>query len=107
MMARLRQAQRAGLALRSTGIVLAQVWRDPAGRQANLARVLKAVDVRAVDDTLGRQAGALLGQADMTDAVDASIVAVAETGDRVLTSDADDIRRLVTASGRSILVVPI
>jgi len=63
MMARLRVTQSAGIKLRTTGIVIAQVWRDPAGRQANLARLLEAVDVEAVDDHLGRQAGVLLGQA--------------------------------------------
>ena len=106
MIARLRAAQQAGLELRSTGVVITQVWRDPAGRQANLARLLRSVDVKAVDEPLGRGAGVLLGRADMTDAVDASVVAVSAAGDRVLTSDAGDIRPLVAASGRSILVVP-
>lgn len=55
MVARLRVAQRAGLELRSTGVVVTQVWRDPAGRQANLARLLKSVDVKAVDQRLGRE----------------------------------------------------
>lgn len=105
MMARLRTAQRSGLELRSTGVVVAQVWRDPAGRQVNLARLLKSVDVKAVDDQLGRQAGVLLGRAGTTDAVDASVVAVSATGDRILTGDADDIDPLVTVSGRSILIV--
>lgn len=104
MMARLRIAQRAGLELRSTGVVITQVWRDPAGRQANLARLLKPVDVKAVDDHLGRAAGVLLGQTGAKDAVHASVVAVSATGDRILTGDADDIRPLVAASGRSILV---
>ena len=106
MIARLRAAQQAGLELRSTGVVITQVWRDPAGRQANLARLLKSVDIKAVDEPLGREAGVLLGRAGMTDAVDASVVAVSAAGDRVLTSDAGDIRPLVAASGRSILVVP-
>ena len=106
MIARLRAAQQAGLELRSTGVVITQVWRDPAGRQANLARLLKSVDIKAVDEPLGREAGVLLGRAGMTDAVDASVVAVSTAGDRVLTSDAGDIRPLVAASGRSILVVP-
>jgi len=48
----------------------------------------------------------LLGQAGTKDAVHASVVAVCATGDRILTSDSDDIRPLVTASGRSILVLP-
>ena len=106
MIARLRAAQQAGLELRSTGVVITQVWRDPAGRQANLVRLLKSVDIKAVNEPLGRDAGVLLGRAGMTDAVDASVVAVSVAGDRVLTSDAGDIRPLVAASGRSILVVP-
>lgn len=105
MVARLRAAQQAGLELRSTGVVITQVWRDPAGREANLARLLKSVDVRAVDDHLGKQAGVLLGRAGMNDAVDASVVAVAATGDRILTGDVGDIGPLADASGRSILVV--
>ena len=105
MLARLRVAQREGLELRSTGVVVAQVWRDPAGRQASLARLLKAVDVKAVDEHLGRQAGVLLGRAGTEDAVDASVVAVSATGDRIVTSDPGDIDRLVAACERSILVV--
>jgi len=105
MVARLRAAQQAGLELRSTGVVITQVWRDPAGRQANLARLLKSVDVRAVDDHLGKQAGVLLGRAGLNDAVDASVVAVAATGDRILTGDVGDIGPLAEASGRSILLV--
>ena len=95
-----------GLALRSTGVVVAEVWRDAGGRQANLARLLKAVDVRAVNQRLGQDAGVLLGRAGVTDAADATVVAIAATGDRVLTSDPADIRRLAAASGRSIQVVP-
>ncbi len=105
MVARLRVAEREGLGLRSTGVVVTQVWRDPAGRQATLARLLKAVDIRAVDDRLGRQGGVLLGRAGTEDAVDASVVAVSATGDRIATSDSGDIRRLVIASERSIVVV--
>jgi len=105
MVARLRMAQQAGLELRSTGVVITQVWRDPAGRQANLARLLKSIDVKAVDEHLGRAGGVLLGIAGTKDAVDASVVAVSATGDRILTSDAEDISPLVAASGRSIHVV--
>lgn len=105
MFARLRMAQRAGLGLRTTGVVITQVWRDRAGRQANLARLLKSVDVTAVDEHLGRAAGLLLGIAGTNDAVDASVVAVAATDDRIVTSDAKDIGPLVAASGRSIHIV--
>ncbi len=106
MAALLRMAQQAGLELRSTGVVITQVWRDPAGQQANLARLLTSVDVKAVDEHLGRAGGVLLGKAGKQDAVDASVVAVSATGDRILTSDAGDIAPLVAASGHSIHVVP-
>ena len=105
MIARLRAAQRDGLELRTTGIVIAQIWRDPGGRQAILAQLLKSVDVRTIDQRLGRDAGVLLGRAGKQDAVDASVVAIAATGDRILTSDPNDIRPLVVATKRSILVV--
>ena len=105
MAARLRVAHGSGLELRSTGAVVAQVWRDPAGRQAVLSRLLRSVDVKAVDRSLGQEAGVLLGRAGRGDAVDATVVAVANTGDRVITSDPDDIRALVEASGRAVLVV--
>ncbi len=103
--AMLQVAQRAGLELRSTAAVVAQVWRDAAGRQANLARLLKAVDVKAVDERLGRDAGVLLGRAHRDDVVDATVVTVSAIGDRILTSDPGDLGPLVAAAGRSVLVV--
>ena len=106
MVARLRAAQQAGLGLRSTGAVVTQVWRDPTGRQANLARLLRSVDIQAVDEQLGKTAGMLLGITGSTDAVDATLVAVAATGDRIVTSDVRDIKALVSASGRSVQTVP-
>jgi hypothetical protein len=106
MVARLRVAERSGIELRSNGVVVAQVWRDPTGRQAALARLLRSVDVTAVDQHVGRNAGVLLGRADASDAVDATMVAIASPGDRVLTSDPGEIRALVAASGLAVLVVP-
>jgi hypothetical protein len=106
MAARLRVAERSGLELRSNGVVVAQVWRGPTGRQAGLARLLRAVDVKAVDDEMGRRAGSLLGRTKTSDAVDATVVATAAAGDRILSSDPGDIRTLVAASGLPILIVP-
>src|ERR1700694_887862 len=105
MLARLRAAQQGGLELRTTGVVVAQVWRDPAGRQAELARLLKAVDVTAVDRAIGQEGGVLLGHAKSGDAIDATLVATARSGDRIVTSDAPDISALVEASRRRVLVV--
>jgi len=56
--------------------------------------------------TWAGKAGVLLGQAGTKDAVHAGVVAVSATGDRIVTTDSDDIRPLVAASGRSILVLP-
>jgi hypothetical protein len=66
---------------------------------------VKSVDVRAVDDRLGRAAGVLLGRARRGQAADATIVAVAAGGDRIVTSNAGDLSGLVAASGREIEVV--
>ena len=106
MAARLRIAERNGIELRSNGAVVAQVWRDPAGRQAKLARLFGSVDVKAVDVHLGREAGVLLGRAGVGDAVDATVVAIAKAGDRIITGDPAHIRALVSAAGRPVLVVP-
>jgi hypothetical protein len=106
MVSRLRAAQRSGIELRTNGVVVAQVWRDPTGRQAELARLLRSVDVNAVDQYMGRDAGLLLARAATGDAVGATVVAMAFAGDRIITSDPGDIRALVVASGRAILVVP-
>ena len=106
MMARLEAAEADEIGLRTSAIVVAQVWRDPAGRQAQLARLLRAVDVRVVDDRLARDAGALLGQAGTADPIDATVVLVAESGDHLLTSDPEDLRRLAETAGVRVAVVP-
>ena len=104
-MARLRAAQRHGLDLRTSAIVLGQVWRSGEGRQARLERLLRAVDVRSVDERMGRRAGVLLARAGTGDPIDATVVLVAENGDRILTSDPTDIQRLVAASAMRIATI--
>jgi hypothetical protein len=106
MIARLRAAQRRGLELRSNAMVVAQVWRDPQGRQAQLARLLRAVDVRAVDRATGRQAGVLLGAAKTGDPIDATVVLLASPGDRILTGDPADLTTLASAAASRAVIVP-
>jgi hypothetical protein len=106
MIARLQVAQRAGLELRTNAMVVAQVWRDRRGRQVSLARLLQAVDVRAVSPGDGREAGTLLADAGAVDAIDATVVLLAAPGDRILTSDPGDLTRLAEAAGnRAVIVV--
>ncbi|MGF1664375.1 MAG: hypothetical protein ACFCVG_18250 [Kineosporiaceae bacterium] len=102
--ARLEVARRHGLRLRTTAVVLAQVWRDDP-RQALLAQLLKAVEVVAVDEELGRRTGGLLARSGTADPVAATVVLVAEPGDSILTSDPRDIRHLVDTTRTNVRVV--
>jgi DNA-binding transcriptional MocR family regulator len=105
MVARLRASQQHGLELRTNAMVVAQVWRDWHGRRANLARLLQAVDVRAVSQRDGRDAGVLQATAGTSDAIDATVVLLASPGDRILTSDPADIRRLAAAARNQAVIV--
>lgn len=105
LIARLRVAQRRGVELRSNAMIVAQVWRDFQGRQVRLARLLRSVDVHSVDDKMGRAAGVLIGQAGTKNPIDATLVLVARPGDRILTSDLQDIQHLVSAAGSSVAIV--
>ena len=105
MMARLRASQQHGLELRSNAMVVAQVWRDRHGRQVNLARLLQAVDVRAVSNQDGRDAGVLQAAAGTADPIDATVALLAAPGDRILTSDPDDLARLAEAAGNRPVII--
>jgi hypothetical protein len=105
MIARLAVAQQHGIELRSNAMVVAQVWRDRQGRQAGLARLLRAVDVRAISHENGHQAGVLLGLTGTSDPVDATVVLLARPGDRILTSDPSDLTRLASAAGTAAIIV--
>jgi hypothetical protein len=84
---------------------VSQVWRDRRGRQANLARLLQAVKVQPVHDEDGREAGVLLGRAGTADPIDATVVLMAGPGDRIFTSDPDDLTKLVEAAQSRAVVV--
>ncbi len=103
MMALLRETHRQGRPLRTSAIVVAQVWRGP--RQANVARLLRSVDVLPVDERIAREAGALLAKTHTADPVDAVLVLTAQNADHILTSDPIDIAVLVSAHGRRAVVV--
>ena len=76
---------------------LAQVWRDPA-RPVLLATFLKwhQVLIRPLTADSARGAGILCGRSGTSDVVDASVAWCArQNGGRVMTSDPDDLRRLL------------
>ncbi len=89
------------------GGVIAQVWRGGAGLQARLAAGLQAVEIIPLDARLGRRAGVLLARCGLSDAIDAALVAMAEPGDRILTSDPNDLAVLAAAAELRVEVVPV
>jgi hypothetical protein len=53
--------------------VLGQVWRG-GPPQARLSQALRGMDVRAIDEELGRAAGEPLGATEQSDVIDAALV---------------------------------
>jgi hypothetical protein len=92
----IRRALEAAVPLVVPAGVVGQVWRD-GRRQARLARLLGSpeVAIEPLDDARARAAGQLCGIAGTDDVIDASVVLCARSrGHVVITSDADDLRRL-------------
>jgi hypothetical protein len=97
VMALLAREHRSGRAPVTHGGVVGQVWRgDP--RQARVGRLLAGVVVAALDEELGRAAGALLARAGSSDVIDAALVLLTTDGDEILTSDPDDLAALAATS---------
>jgi hypothetical protein len=107
MVALLKREQLAGRVPVSHGGVVAQVWRGGAGRQVPVARLLAGVDIKALDDGLGRRAGVLLARSGLADAIDAAVVCLAADGDDILTSDPGDLRALAQAAGVHVELIPV
>jgi predicted nucleic acid-binding protein len=84
--------------------VVAQVSRSP--KQAQLRRFLRGCIVVPLGESDAHEAGRLLATTKTADVVDAAVVTVAlQNHAIILTSDPDDIERLVRASGRQATVV--
>jgi hypothetical protein len=96
MRALVREALRLGARLVVPAGVLGQVWRG-SPRQAPLRALMKGptTAVPVVDQVLAEAAGVLCGRTGTSDVIDASVVLVARRERAVVvTSDADDLRRL-------------
>lgn len=79
--------------------VLAQAWRGGA-RQANLARFLRSCEIEPMSEELARSIGVLVGHTGHDDIVDVAVVEGAiRRGDAIVTSDADDIRKVTAGAG--------
>lgn len=74
---------------------LAQAWRDGRTQTRLAVLVRKRAEVEVLDSERARAAGQLCGVRGTSDIIDASIVLGARRrGDRVMTSDPEDLRRL-------------
>ena len=104
MWVRLKALHDAGAVPVTHGGVIGQVWRG-GPRQARLAAALAGVEVRPLDDRLGRAAGELLGETHMSDVVDAALVLLAADGDEIVTFDRADIEVLARATRRHVELV--
>lgn len=104
MWVRLKAAQVAGDVPVTHGGVLGQVWRG-GQRQARLAQALNGVDVRPLDQRLGRAAGELLSVTSLTDVIDAAVVLLAMDGDEIVAADRADLASLAAAAGRHVELI--
>lgn len=89
------------------GVVVAQVWRGGA-RQARLAQALGyLVELPALPQEC-RDAGVLCGRAGTSDIVDALVVVLADgLGRDIVTSQPEEIGRLVEAAGSGVRVLAL
>jgi hypothetical protein len=87
------------------GGIVGQVWRGQGPRDALLVQALAGIDVRPLDDALGRRAGELLAVARRRDVIDAALVLLARDDDHIVTSDPQDLGPLARASGRHVEII--
>lgn len=106
MWVRLKAAQLAGEPPVTHAGVLGQVWLG-GPRQARLSQALAGIDVRPLDESLGRSSGELLAISGGVDVIDAALALLANDGDEIVTSDPDDLAALVAATGRHVELVRV
>lgn len=107
IVALLKRELQAGRHPTSHGGVVGHVWRGGVGRQVALARLLPALEVAALDEAAGRQAGVLLARAARSDVIDAALVLLASDGDEILTSDPSDLAHLAAAADLHVDVIHV
>jgi hypothetical protein len=77
--------------------VISQVWR---GNSPTIARILNACEIETLDEARAKRIGALLAKSKTSDVVDAAVVlGASDRGDAIVTSDPEDVQRLLAAAG--------
>jgi hypothetical protein len=89
------------------GGVVGQAWRGRGPRSTLLSLALASIDVRPVDESLGKRSGELLRRAKMIDVIDAALVLLSSDGDTIATSDPYDLKHLAHVAGRLIDLLPV
>jgi hypothetical protein len=89
------------------GGVLGQAWRGRGSRSALLALAVASIDIRAIDESLGKLSGELLSRTKRNDVIDAALVLLSADGDLIATSDPDDLKPLAQAAGRLVELLPV
>ncbi len=86
--------------------IVAQASRSP--KQVQMRRLLRGCEVVSFDEAAAHAAGALLGRAHMNDVVDASVAVLSiRRRAEVVSDDAEDIRRLLSAAGAKVSIVDV
>jgi hypothetical protein len=89
------------------GGVVGQVWRGHGPRSARMALALGGIDIRPLDEDLGKRSGELLARARKSDVIDAAVILLATDGDIIATSDSNDLRPLARSAGKAIEFVEV
>jgi hypothetical protein len=85
--------------------VISQVWR---GNSPAIARILNACEIEILDETRAKRIGALLAKSKTSDVVDAAVVlGASDRGDAIVTSDPEDVQRLLAATGIKLSVLAL
>ncbi len=103
----IKREQLAGQRPLTHGGVIGQVWRGGTGRNTVIARLLPGITITALDGELGKRAGKLLARSSSSDVIDAAVVLLARPGDRILTSDPQDLAELAEAANLDVEIVAL
>jgi hypothetical protein len=107
MWRRLKSALQSGEVPLTHGGIVGQAWRGRGSRSALVALALASMDIRALDEDLGKRSGELLGRTKKSDVIDAALVLIANDGDTIATSDIGDLQSLARAAGRIVNLITV